>query len=337
VYEDGSADGKTDGKCKNCGMTRDEHHGKGRYCSKRYAEASEKLLKSQIPVLYKACKDGDAITIEKLAKAGADVNAEDKQGRVPLHLACHFGMHEAVAALIDAGANINAKSHKGESIMLFAMQNGSVECMRLLLKAGVSTKDPCGDFSTPLHMACSKRCSDICKVLIEYGADVHAKDSSNSTPLLETGIGSAEVKLLIKHKADMMARDANGRTPLHKSSFAGTRAACVLLLESKAQVNAKDAEGCTALHWASKMGHDEVVNALIETGKADVNFRNIDGETPLHFAKNTTVADALLKAGADHEIKDSDGASPLDAAISNKIKDVEKLLKPLTNSSKKLK
>ncbi|MDP7240452.1 MAG: HisA/HisF-related TIM barrel protein [Dehalococcoidia bacterium] len=66
-----------------------------------------------------------------------------------------------------------------------------------------------------------------------------------------------------------------------------------------------DLSGCnTPLHWASEGGHLEVVKALLEAG-ADTDLADGDGATPLHYASHPSegghveVVKALLEAGAD--------------------------------------
>ena len=54
-------------------------------------------------------------------------------------------------------------------------------------------------------------------LLLEHGADVTARDDTDSTPLhLATSMGSPEiVRLLIKHGANVNALDGNREMPLH--------------------------------------------------------------------------------------------------------------------------
>ena len=53
-----------------------------------------------------------------------------------------------------------------------------------------------------------------------------------------------------------------------------------------------------------------IVNALLKAG-ADINVRNKYGSTPLHWADNDLVVDALLKAGADISSRNKNGQTPL--------------------------
>ena len=71
------------------------------------------------------------------------------------------------------------------------------------------------------------------KLLLEHGADVTARDESQSTPLhLASSLGnSGVVQLLIKHGADVTAIDGNHRTPLHLASSRVSAKAVQLLIQ----------------------------------------------------------------------------------------------------------
>jgi ankyrin repeat protein len=80
------------------------------------------------------------------------------------------------------------------------------------------------------------------------------------------------------------------------------------------------ANGWTALHGAVRMRHDDLVRYLIEQG-ANVGAVTESGETALHVlcSISTTwqsldllsIADMLLKHGANLEAKNNTGATPL--------------------------
>lgn len=70
------------------------------------------------------------------------------------------------------------------------------------------------------------------------------------------------------------------------------------------------------LHLAAAAGHRSVAELLLRYG-ADVNARGDQGMTPLHAAAlngNCDVADLLLKRGANASLKNDAGETPLDVA-----------------------
>jgi len=76
---------------------------------------------------------------------------------------------------------------------------------------------------------------------------------------------------------------------------------------------AKGEAGLTALHLAATMGHEDMVELLIERG-ADVNGRDASGSTPLHHAAaggNKAVVELLLAKGADVNARDNKNRTPL--------------------------
>ena len=83
--------------------------------------------------------------------------------------------------------------------------------------------------------------------------------------------------------------------------------------------NGQDEEGWSVLHSAILRNEPTIVAALLRAG-ADPNVRNKLGATPLHtaaFARdNPTTVKALLKAGADVNARNENGTTPLHWASS---------------------
>jgi ankyrin repeat protein len=108
---------------------------------------------------------------------------------------------------------------------------------------------------------------DTVQVLIREGADVTARDDSNSAPLhLASSKWSAEaVNLLIQNGADVNVQNGNQSTPLHlaASSHLALEGTIVrLLLRHGANVNAKDSEGLTPLEIATLEGNFWIAKLL---------------------------------------------------------------------------
>ena len=87
------------------------------------------------------------------------------------------------------------------------------------------------------------------------------------------------------------------------------------LLKRGAQVNAKDRlkYGQTPLMLASKHGHLEILNELIDHG-ADIDDTNIDGYSAIIIATengHTKIVEQLIKKGADLNASTKDGNTAL--------------------------
>lgn len=81
-------------------------------------------------------------------------------------------------------------------------------------------------------------------------------------------------------------------------------------------LNSQDKQGRTALHWAA-IGHTDIVEILLESG-ADVNVVDARGETPLHVAARwgkQAILQVLVQAGSDVHIQNKSNKTALALAI----------------------
>ncbi|PSN45883.1 Tyrosine-protein kinase HTK16 [Blattella germanica] len=95
-------------------------------------------------------------------------------------------------------------------------------------------------------------------------------------------------------------------------------------------LEAKNQEGQTAVHLASRMGKDDILKKLIESG-ANINCRDTAGYTPLHYACQSNLPSTvrvLVQIGlANIQARNSDtGLVPLHEAASRGHKEVVRVL-----------
>ena len=78
--------------------------------------------------------------------------------------------------LISANANVNAKTRFNRYGMHYAVTYGYIEIIKKLIdaKADIDVIDSSGD--TPLMLAIQTNNYDICKLLIEHGANVNINE-----------------------------------------------------------------------------------------------------------------------------------------------------------------
>jgi hypothetical protein len=177
--------------------------------------------------------------------------------------------------------------------------------------------------AAPLYYAALCGFYDLVEHLIsKHPQDVNANGGYYMRPLVAALAGEHfQTADLLRHNgADSDVRGQSGRNPLHAAAFSGNFEVVRILIEcDPTDISAGNRLGSTPLHWASGGLHfkaGSVVRLLLEYG-ADINVQDIDGWTPLHcasFIGLPEVVRLLLEQGADVEVKGNDGKTALQVA-----------------------
>lgn len=113
----------------------------------------------------------------------------------------------------------------------------------------------------------------------------------------------------------------NGLSALHWASHCDEPQMLATLLEHKTvDPTVKNKRGNSVLHTAAARGCVRALRQLLRSGRVVVNAVNLWGESALHLAASADQAEAvalLLDAGADMNLLDSWGRSPLCVACEN--------------------
>jgi len=200
-----------------------------------------------------------------------------------------------------------------------AVRSGDHAEVKRLIGTGVDVNAGGGEKWTVLMVAAANGHTEVARLLIEAGADVHAKtevkDISRArryggwTPLLLAARnGHTEtIKLLIETGADIDAQNNMGWTALMIAIMEGDNDTFRVLIEEGADVNAQDEFGRTALMIASMEGHTDIARLLIEGGAdLDIRLSSVDDYTALMIAcnwENRDIVKLLVEAGADVNIR----------------------------------
>jgi hypothetical protein len=203
--------------------------------------------------------------------------------------------------------NIKAKAMNTNSdtkmSLLEAVAKGDVALVTKILntKPDLEIKDEKG--RTSLMIATYNEDNEIAKVLIEAGANVNAQDDMLNSPLLYAG--------------------ASGFVPILK-----------MCLANGADFNIFNRYGGSALIPAAEKGHLEIVKILTEIPDYPIDHINKLGWTALLEAlilaekgeTQVSIVKILVAAGADVNIADKDGITPLRHAKNNSLDKIVKIL-----------
>ena len=268
-------------------------------------EAPSKPIDPRLASLITAVRSGSRAAIAPLVAANRDlVTAADPAGSTLLHHAAGFGSAETVTMLLDSGADVNAKNRRGSMPLHWAIHDEAK--VRLLLSRGANVNAKQVEGRTPLYQAASMGDGlAIVKLLLASGADPNIAIAIGRTPLMAAaGRGDLEtMRVLVEAKAQVDVRNGAGETALILAAGDGDPQAVRFLLDRGADARARTKRNETALGNASTAGNEATVRMLLDHG-AEVNVRNVRGYSPLLLAASSDaipegVVKMLLAKGAD--------------------------------------
>ena len=148
------------------------------------------------------------------------MDAKDKNGQTPLHVATQRGYASIVTALIHNGAHIDEYNVFSETPLLIA---ADVEIVSILLENGASVNNTDNEERNALHRAALQGNAAVVSVLLENGASIEALDPAGSTALhLAASEGHVDaVSILLQNGASIKAVNYEEFTALHCAAFDG--------------------------------------------------------------------------------------------------------------------
>ncbi|RDL49163.1 hypothetical protein BLJAPNOD_00260 [Ensifer sp. M14] len=194
-----------------------------------------------------------------------------------------------------------------EKEMIAAAQAGNAAELSELIKRGATLDARDASGATALLVATHENRIDAARALIEAGADVNAKDDIQDSPYLYAGArGHLEIlKLTLENGADLRSTNRYGGTALIPAAERGYVETVKTLIKAGVDVDHVNRLGWTALIEAVILGtggekHTEIVRLLIDAG-ANVNLADGDGVSPLTHARQRgygNIEKLLVAAGA---------------------------------------
>lgn len=198
----------------------------------------------------------------------------------------------------------------GVESLFLAIEQEDIEVVQALCAAGTHV-NACDRFqSTPLMRAAAKGSTTCVQFLLEVGANVNASDFVGWSPLRYAVkyVQTECVNLLLEAGAHVDERDSQGITPL-QAALQDNLSAYEAKIECVRLLIEHGAEYYPILINAPK----ECVETLLKAG-ADINIKDDKGKTPLMHAALNGQAERiqlLLELGAETELKENNGLTAL--------------------------
>ncbi|KAI9375947.1 ankyrin repeat-containing domain protein [Aspergillus egyptiacus] len=227
-------------------------------------------------------------------------------------------------------------SWKGQDELLhFMLNHGAGPNTRMTAKLSCRHWDiswELNESETPLIVAARYGHGILVRCLLKHNADPALRNNENMTPLLIAIKGCHhEAAVALLERGFFCNSTGEKRTLFMESVKSGVTSAVLKLLdEGEVCVHMEDG---SPLCWAAQGGHIEVVRLLLNAG-ANPNCKpttgSLAGQTPLTLAvlseKNAIIANSLLLAGADPDMQNDRGQTPLSLAAENGFMNATKVL-----------
>jgi ankyrin repeat protein len=288
---------------------------------KRNADFNEKGYDNVTPLMLASGSQYDTDIIKMFIKKGADINAETNIGQTPLMFAAEMNQNPEIAkVLIAEGAEVNHTNKEGRSMVISAGMFDNVVILEELLKAGAKIRE------LDLMMGIYNNFSpEVIGVYAREVGNLNFIDEAGNTPLtLAMSIEEPNIKVietLIENGADVNFADGSGQTALMKALYRSNEPFALRILEDTwtyfdmENTPEEMRKEITSMREHRRSVNLELTKLLIKTG-ADVNMQDDDGMSPLMIAavkgKDTEFLDLLKGAGLDINLVNNYGKNAYD-------------------------
>lgn len=289
------------------------------------ADAKAANRYGEVPI-FLACVNGSDAVITALLDAGADANTTARGGESPLMTAARTGRPGAVRVLLASGAKVDATDRKGQTALMWASADGHAEVVKQLLAAGAVRDRRLDSGFTAFLFAARQGCIEVVRALLAAGVDANEAIETTKGGGRQPGPGTSALILAVKNGHFELALELvragadpndqrSGFTPLHTLTWV------------RKPPRGDDLDGQPPPEGSGNVSALEFVRRMVAAG-AKVNARldergggrgkfTFNGATPCFMAAKNADLDymkLLVELGADPNLPNKDGATPLLAA-----------------------
>ncbi|KAF5674608.1 putative G alpha chain [Fusarium denticulatum] len=293
--------------------------------------------------LHLASRYGHLGVAKNLIDKGADIVSRDAQRHTPFHMASMYGQDEVLKLLWDKGPStqISDENCYAFPALQLAVMNDRCNVVPLLLDFGANISQGNGEHKkTPLHTACANLLPEMVQLLLEKGADIHAKDKYLNTPLMQSCFDPhpGVFNLLRNEGALTTELNIHRRTGFHAVVLSERpfdqmhRDVVALLVGLGVDINQRDIFGFSPLFHACKEQKPDMIKLLLDFS-ADIDQKTTaeNGLTALMEAcceSPDEPVDILLRRGAKLDPTNPHGLTALTlACLRGHLNHVDRLIR----------
>ncbi|EPE24664.1 Ankyrin repeat-containing protein [Glarea lozoyensis ATCC 20868] len=280
-----------------------------------YKAAPDTVDSSGRTALHHAAASGNLNISAQLLEFDILINRVDSEGKSPLWLACYAGQLDIVQQLLNKGGVSSSNDEKNWTPLHAAYDSPEVVKLLLNREFndekgnldGLGIDDRTDDGFTALMFAVAYSAPDVVKILIDAKANLEVRSTSDSTALHYATSDVDMVKILVEGGADVHARGGipQPETCLETAARAGEHESVLFLLEkfTGPTVSPASAWAAEELLEALVATSDETcITHLISKSDAMVNIKLDGGYTALQKMldkENVSAALCMIEKGAD--------------------------------------
>ncbi|XP_058020333.1 rabankyrin-5 isoform X1 [Ahaetulla prasina] len=252
------------------------------------------------------------------ANGEGDEEAHDRQ--TPLHLAASWGLEETVQCLLEFGANVNAQDAEGKTPIHVAIINQHNTIIQMMISHSaiqLNLRDRQG--LTPFACAMTYKNNKAAEAILKREPGAAEQVDNKGRNFLHLAVQNSDIEsvlFLISVQADVNSRvqDTSKLTPLHLAVQAGSEIIVRNLLLAGARVNELNKHCQTALHLAAQQDLPTICSVLLENG---IDFAAVDENknNALHLAvmhgRLSNIRVLLTECNIDAEAINARGQSPM--------------------------
>ena len=290
--------------------------------------------------LMQAVLNLDDVAVTSLLKSGVDVNERDERGETAL-MKIPFGRYyqpdfiRVFEMLLEAGGDVALRDNDGATALMFAALYCQPLLVNLYVNAGSDVNAVDAKGYTPLMFAMNteRRCyveeyRDVVYYLLEHGANVQVSSSKGLTPLMQAANLSwlEMVEKMVEKGAEVNTQTRGGSSALSLAIRPAVHpvnidARVIHYLLDQGADPTTDAVAEALLHVAQFPPYDLTIVEVLAKAGANINYWPSKSSpypnytfpliTSVVKRQDGKVLRVLIQQGADLEVRDDSGRTPL--------------------------